>query len=139
MPRSVDKIQNIICAVYTVLHLYGVALDCYATLPLEIHVVKHLCLHVLRSHCACIFEQSVGQSTFAVVDMSYDTEIAYIFHYGAKIRKIPVTCKQASVTDSLQIRRGLGITFRGCLTIELDGTSHILGHTASFLVALAEQ
>jgi hypothetical protein len=48
---------------------------------LQVHVVEHLIDHQFpfcdRSGA---FQQPVGQGGFTVVDMSYDAEIAYVFH-----------------------------------------------------------
>jgi hypothetical protein len=57
-----------------------VAFDCDTTFALEIHIVEHLCLQVLLCDGVGIFEQTVGKSAFAVVDVSYDAEVTDIFH-----------------------------------------------------------
>ncbi len=57
------------------------ALDGYATLTLEIHIVKHLSLKILTLNGVGVFKQSVGQSTLAVVNMGYYAEVADILHY----------------------------------------------------------
>ena len=79
--RRVDQVQDVHLAVAgTVLHLYGVALDGDALLALEVHVVQHLILHFALVERIGLFEQAVGQSRFTVIDMSYDTKVAYVFH-----------------------------------------------------------
>ena len=80
MPRSVDKVEHISLAVYDVFHLYGMALDSDTSLSFEIHVVEHLCFHVLCGNGLGVFEQTVGKGRFAVVDMGYDAEVPDIFH-----------------------------------------------------------
>lgn len=57
--------------------LYSVA---YAALALQIHVVEHLRLHILGSHRIGIFKQTVGQGRLTMVDVSYNTKVADIFH-----------------------------------------------------------
>ena len=56
------------------------ALDGNATLALEIHVVKHLGLHVLAGNSVSVLEQSVGECALAVVNVCHDAEVAYCFH-----------------------------------------------------------
>ena len=84
MPRLSVRLRmrsrRVPLSVNDVVHLYGVALDCYAALSFEIHVVEHLRLHVFGCDCVGVFEQTVGQGRFAVVDMGYYAEITDIFH-----------------------------------------------------------
>ena len=61
MSRSVDKIESIVFAPEFVVHLDGMALDSDATLALQVHVVKHLGLHILGRHRICVLKQTVGQ------------------------------------------------------------------------------
>ncbi len=80
MSRSVDKVEGIFFAIYYVFHLNGMALDSDTALAFEVHVVEYLGFHVLGLYGAGIFQQAVGEGGFAMVDMGYDTEIAYMFH-----------------------------------------------------------
>ena len=80
MSRSVNEIECIVLTVKLVVHLDGMALDCDATLALQIHVVEYLRLEVFTLHCIGVFQQAVCESTFSVVDMCYYAEIAYILH-----------------------------------------------------------
>jgi hypothetical protein len=56
------------------------ALDCDATLTLQVHIVEHLCLHVLSGHSVGVLKQSVGQGTLSVVDMGNYAEVSNVFH-----------------------------------------------------------
>ena len=88
MSRSVDKVQRIVFAVFgAVVHLDGVALDRYAALALEVHVVENLSLHIFRSHGGRALQKPVGQRRFAVVDMGYYAKVSDSFHSAAKLRK----------------------------------------------------
>ena len=80
VPRGVDKVEHITGAVELIPHLYSVALDSDAALALQIHVVEHLRLHILGSHRIGIFKQTVGQGRLTMVDVSYNTKVADIFH-----------------------------------------------------------
>jgi len=76
------------------------ALDSDAALPFEVHVVKHLSLQVFSSDSAGVFEKTVGQSAFAMVDMGDNAEIAYTFH-AANLGKTPDIHKKHSFISSL--------------------------------------
>ena len=73
MSRSIDEVEHIVFPIKRILHLYGMALDGDATLALKVHVVEHLPLGYLYGFC--MFEQPIGQSGFAMVDMRDDTKI----------------------------------------------------------------
>ena len=51
MSRSVNKIQRIFLPILLIFHLYSMALDCYTTLFLQIHIIEHLTLGNLNSLC----------------------------------------------------------------------------------------
>ena len=80
MPRGVDEIECIALTVNNVIHLDSVALDGDAPLALQLHVIEHLRLEVFARNGVGIFQKTVGQCAFAVVDVGYDTEVPYIFH-----------------------------------------------------------
>ena len=78
MPRGVDEVQDIrhtiIGRVFDAdrLAFYG-----NAALPLDIHGVEYLVLHVARGNRAGLLEDAVGQRRLAVVDVRDDRKIAY--------------------------------------------------------------
>ena len=76
MARSVNEVERIVGAFVAIVHLNGVALDGDTAFAFEIHIVEHLRLHLLFSNGVGVFEQTVGQGAFAVVDMSNDAEIS---------------------------------------------------------------
>ncbi len=80
MSRCVDKIECIVLTIESVIHLYGMALDSDTTLTLQVHVVKHLVLHFLGTNGFGKFQQAVGKSTLAMIDVSYYTEVSNILH-----------------------------------------------------------
>ena len=59
-----------------VFHPGRLELDRDAALPLQVHVVEELLLHVPGRHRAGGLQQPVGQGRFAVVDVGNDAEIA---------------------------------------------------------------
>ena len=49
-----------------------------ASLTLQVHVVEHLPFCYLN--CFGVFKQAVGEGALAMINVGYDTEIAYILH-----------------------------------------------------------
>ncbi len=81
--RSVNKVQDIFTlihyiAIVIIFHLDGMTLDGDSTLLLKVHIVEHLSLSNLNG--ISLLKQSVCQSGFTMVDVSYNTEVTYIFH-----------------------------------------------------------
>ena len=76
--RRVDEVQAVGFAFVHVFHLYGVALDGDAPFAFQVHIIEHLPLRHLDG--VGKFEQSVGQGTFAVVNVGDDAEVAYMLH-----------------------------------------------------------
>jgi hypothetical protein len=56
------------------------AFNCDASLPFKIHIVEYLILIFPFRYSIGLFKQTVGQGTFTVVNMSYDTEITDPVH-----------------------------------------------------------
>ena len=62
------------------------AFDGYTAFAFKIHVVKQLGLRLTLGNGIGIFKQTIGQGTFTMVDVGYDTEITYVLHFeSAKI------------------------------------------------------
>ena len=74
MSRSVDQVEDVFLSLMLIFHLYGMALDGDSPLPLQIHVVEHLSFGDLDG--VGMFQESVGQGGFAMVDMRYDAKIS---------------------------------------------------------------
>jgi hypothetical protein len=56
--------------------------------PFQIHIIEHLVHHLPFGNCFGMFKQTIGQGTFAVIDMSDDTEIANVLHNEIKARHL---------------------------------------------------
>lgn len=93
MPRGVDEVERVFCSVEFVVHLDGVAFDCYASFLFQVHVVEHLAL--CDFDCSGVFQKAVCQCRFTVVDMCYYTKIAYSVH-----KFIEFTCKNTKYYDN---------------------------------------
>ena len=92
MARSVDQVEYVFFAVAgQVFHLDRMALDGDAFFALQVHVVQDLGLHFPLVERIGLFQQTVGQCRFAVVDMGYDAEIAYVFH--RRVKSLIKLCK----------------------------------------------
>jgi hypothetical protein len=62
-----------------VVHLDGVALDGDTPFTLQIHIIKGLILHIPFRNSFGELQQTVGEGTFAVVNMGNNAEVPYIF------------------------------------------------------------
>ena len=80
MSRSIDQIQDIFFSFIIILHLNGMTLDRNASFTLQVHIVQNLRLQIFTFYCLGILKQTVGQSTFTMVNMSNNTIIADILH-----------------------------------------------------------
>ncbi|OPZ53032.1 MAG: hypothetical protein BWY90_00845 [Deltaproteobacteria bacterium ADurb.BinA014] len=81
MPRCVDKIENIIFAVFsTIFKSNGISLNRNSPFPLDIHRIKHLIDLIAVIHETAFFDYTVGKRAFSVIDMCNNREISYVFH-----------------------------------------------------------
>ena len=84
--RRVDQVQRVLLAVLRrVVQADRVRLDRDAALPLEIHRVEDLRLHLARLQRAGDLEEAIGKRRLAVVDVRDDREISDVLrvHYLA--------------------------------------------------------
>jgi len=56
------------------------AFNGYASLALQVHVVKQLVLKITIAYGIGGLKQAVGQGAFPVVDMGNYAEVPYVFH-----------------------------------------------------------
>ena len=76
MPWRIDQIKNILLPVVRFVHgADRLGLDRDAPLPLQIHVVKYLILHLTAGQQARHLNDAVRQRRFAVIDMCDNTKI----------------------------------------------------------------
>ncbi len=78
--RSVDQVKDIFLTFINIFHLDGVALDGDSLLPLQVHIVQNLRLHIPGGQCLGQFNQPVGKSALSVIDVGDDAEISYVLH-----------------------------------------------------------
>ena len=77
MTGGVDQVENVLLTIgCAVIHARGLELDRDPPLPLEIHVVQELILHVTVGHRVGVLQQTIRQGRLAVVDVGDDAEIA---------------------------------------------------------------
>ena len=89
MARGVDEVQGIGAAVLRlVVQTNGPGLDGDAPLPLQVHVVQQLALHLPLLHRAAQLDEPVRQGGFSMVDMCDDTEIADFGLIGHKTENL---------------------------------------------------
>ena len=83
MAGSVNKVKLIGLAIRSLVvkpHSFG--FNCNASLPLQIHLVHHLFLHVPELDCIGYLQQTVGQGGLPMVNMGYDTKVTKMVHTG---------------------------------------------------------
>ena len=85
MSRRVNQVQDIFLTLVHIFHLNSMALNSNPSFLLQIHVVQHLAFRHLNGIGK--FQQSVCQCRFPVVNMGYDTKVAYILHLKVIINK----------------------------------------------------
>ena len=89
MARGVDKVQGIGAAVLRlVVQTDGPGLNGDAPLPLQVHVVQQLALHLPLLHRAAQLDEPVRQGGFSMVDMCNDAEIADFGLIGHKTENL---------------------------------------------------
>src|SRR3546814_2065025 len=77
MAGRVHQVELIgLAALRGVAEANGLRLDGDAALPLDVHRVEHLLLHLARRQAAALLDQPVGEGRLAVVDMRDDGEVA---------------------------------------------------------------
>ena len=77
VPRRINQIELVGLAVTGfVHHAHGMGFDGDAALPLQIHIVQHLGMHLAVGHRARQFQQAVAQRRLAVIDVRNDREVA---------------------------------------------------------------
>ena len=76
MSRRIDQIKNILVSILCLIDKPdGLGFDRNAPLPLQIHIVKHLILHLPAGKKPGLLNDPVRQSGFAVVDMCDNTKV----------------------------------------------------------------
>ena len=77
MARRIDQIKNILVPVLRPVDKpHGLGLDRDAPLPLKLHIVKHLILHLSVRQKPGLFNDPVRQRGFAVIDVRDYTKIS---------------------------------------------------------------
>ena len=56
MSRGVNQVKRIFLTILCIIHLDGMALDGDSTLSFQVHVIKHLGLHILTGYSVSDFE-----------------------------------------------------------------------------------
>ena len=90
MPGSIDKVEKVLLSFMDIFHLDGMALYCYSSFPLEIHIIEDLVLIFPFRYGLGFLKQPVSQGAFTVVNMCYDAEISDVVHQQSVIK---IRCK----------------------------------------------
>ena len=76
MARRVDQVELVRLSAELVAHADRVQLDRDSALPLELHRIEHLRLHLARLYGSGGLEEPIGQRRLAVVDVRDDREVS---------------------------------------------------------------
>ena len=83
---GVDEVKDVFPAVVGVIvKAHRAGFDGYSALPLNVHIVEELFLHVARRNGVCILKNSVRKGGFAVVDVRDYAKVSYIVLWQVKI------------------------------------------------------
>src|SRR6185503_8134921 len=100
----IDQVQLIALTILGVVHhANGMGLDGDAPLPLQIHGIEHLCLHLPGSQGAGQLQQAIGKGRLAMVDVRDNREVADVLG----IHESGVTLILSGVVSAQIERQGL--------------------------------
>ncbi len=80
MSGGVDQVENVILAMKFILHLNGMTFNGNAALPLQIHIIQQLCLHITVCYRPRRLQQPVSQRALPMINMRYDAKISNVLH-----------------------------------------------------------
>src|SRR5665647_657238 len=87
MAGCINQIEYIFRSFKFIIDLNGMAFYGNSFLAFQVHIIQYLRLHIPVIYRMCKFQQPVGQSTFAMINMSYYTKISYILHLPKIFKK----------------------------------------------------
>ena len=80
MAGSINQVELVFLAVLRqVLHAHRMGLDGDAALPLQVHGVQHLLLHLPHGKRSCQLQEPVRERGFAMIDVRDDGKVADVF------------------------------------------------------------
>jgi hypothetical protein len=92
--RRVDQIQIVGLAIFGFIwQTHGLAFDGNAALALDIHGVQNLVLEIPVRDDVAGLDQPVGQGRLAMIDVSDDAEVAYVFHIITGLTESGIICR----------------------------------------------
>ena len=110
MPRRIDQIENVFFSVSCLVdRAHRLGLDGDAPLPLQIHVVQHLGLHLPAGQKPGLLDDPVRQCGFPMVYMGNNTKIPYFtLFYLCHVSSSSIT------TNSICFRTGSAVNGLSC-------------------------
>ena len=76
MARSINQIKNILLPILGLVYrTYGLSLDGNTSLPLQIHIIQYLSLHLTTGQQTGLLDDTVRQGGLAMVYMCNNTKI----------------------------------------------------------------
>jgi len=80
-----------------VIHLDGVAFDSDTAFAFKVHVIQDLSLGFTFVHRAGKFEQTVGKSALAVINVGDNAKVTYVLHRCKGKKKFDVLKKEKRI------------------------------------------
>ena len=80
MPWGIDQVECVVGTIRLIIHLNRMTLDRNSPLSLQIHIIEQLLLHFSFRNRLGGFQQTVGESALAMINVSDDTEVPYLLH-----------------------------------------------------------
>ena len=106
MSRRVDQVENVLISILRLVdRAHGLGLDGDAPLPLQIHVVQNLLLHLPAGKEPCLFNNSVCQGRLSVINVGDNTKIPYFAlinscHFLSSLHQNFIKIKQCTAQNA---------------------------------------
>jgi len=103
MPGSINQIQNIILTLIVMHHPDGMAFNRDAFFAFQIHTIQNLSDLSSFADNMCLFQKSICQSRFSVINMSHNAEIAdKLFFHSISLICIKLNCISVQLKTGFQ-------------------------------------
>jgi hypothetical protein len=101
------------------------ALDGDAALLLQVHVVKHLILHLTLRDGVGVFQKTVGQRALAMVDVGDYAEIAYTIHFLSYCQVLQIALWSHSFPQAASLSRFDPLSSASLQPFNSKATAHL--------------
>ena len=81
MPGSVNQIEFVFFSFMHDSHGDGAGFNRNTSLPLKLHIIENLLLHLAFLNCAGMLEHAISQGTLAMIDVRDNAKVSNIFGF----------------------------------------------------------